>query len=175
MLGGAQKIQNGEEMMGRPKTLAGILFGLIQAEAVVYQGLFHLIGQADQCLPGKLLGVAESCDPDAKMLMNAVTVVKTPMKLIGGGQDHVSPADVIDPVLHAEGNITAEIYIDLVKIMKMVRIVPDVIDRGELLLIGDLHGNGIACGQQGRRLGRKCHRTPPFGDAKVTFFAKNVI
>ncbi len=127
-------------------------------KAMFDQLLFIFFGKTEKYLIGKggilkKRGEGKPADPDAKMLMNTVTVVDAPIDLIGACQDDIAPTDGIDVAFHTEGDITVEIDIDLIKIVDMVIIKIHVVDSRVFFAISNFYQNIFAEGRIGSKRG----------------------
>lgn len=85
------------------------------------------------------------------MLMDTIFMIKATVELIGGGEDHIASLDGENLVPDAEGYISAQINIDLIEIMKMIGIVPDIIDGCELLFIVNFHRDWLMAEKKWKR------------------------
>ena len=81
------------------------------------------------------------------MLMNAVTVINTPMDFIGTRQNDITATDGINVIFHTERNVSVQIDVKLIKIVDMIVIVMHVVNGGMVLTVLHLCQK-VVCGRK---------------------------
>ena len=79
------------------------------------------------------------------MLVHTVAVVYASVYFIGCGDYYISPAYGVKSVLNKKGNVAAEVYVYLVKIVDVLPVTRDIVYLCKTLIVAYLGVDIVAC------------------------------
>jgi hypothetical protein len=130
---GAYDIEYLEKALCRPEFKSIVrACALVKRKASLDKPFFFVVGQHNKIIFFKLIiesvhSKGKLLDPYAKMLVDTVTVIYAAMYLVRSSYDYISSVYRIQCVLNKKRNVTAEVYIQLVKIVYMLSVTVDIV------------------------------------------------